>query len=666
MLLGALRRVVVRVCGGRQPATCRGSGTLVGFERLEDRRVLSATPLSIGGLQSFTWLDPDGDAVEVSIQGSAGELTFSEDNSDAFGNNDGTLEDGENPALLSVTGASGDFRIEATYRTDIGIGDGLVTLGRLEAIDQAFAGVAAKSDTATLRLNGLVAAGFADGTGLSVDELAGDLILRKLGALSFVDVEQSATGRIILRDGMEGDIRIGGDLRDNLVVGGPWGTTASVEVGGVLTADVQVLGNLAGDLTVGSEWHGRLVVTQRFAAESEIAVGKSFNGDVDVVGGFDGVLRIQDAWTGDLKVAGDFAASALIRTGGDQAGAATFFGRFWGQVDVGMRARGNWNVHGVVGGTARISAGAHFDNFHASRSFFGDVSVGGSVTLFVDGHLGATTLIESERTNVQVGGTFYGDATATLSVHTTANRGLNPQVRLQAPTVFVVTPRGATGRAEILTDDLQRRALPSIDSSNLLIGQGPFVIVRSGVYRLMNDVTFPAARGNAISVRADDVTIDMNGFTITGTAGSGSSAIGIRGDKVSGTTIRNGTIRGFFFGAILSGPDHVIDCVWVDANWYFGVWVVGPNAGIRDSFITNTGGSTVGPQYTVVIAARLVGNDSHFAGNVILGMRRSPVNIELVGLHVDSAPNSTVSRNVFHLQDTGNRSGRPCLLAGLR
>jgi cytoskeletal protein CcmA (bactofilin family) len=653
MVLDALKRAISSVLGsdGRRPRP-RHRPALVGFERLEDRRVLSATPLSIGGLESFIWLDPDGDGVEISVQGTAGELSLVEDNTDAFGNNDGTLEDGENPALLSVTSASGDFRIEARHRTDLGVGDGLVTLGRLEAIDQVFGGFSAESGTASFRLDGLIANGFTDGTGLTLDALTGDLVLRNLSSSSFIDVKRAALGRVVVRDGIEGDIRVGGDLRDDLVIGGDWSVNSTVQIGGNLLGNVQVVGDLRGDLTVDQTWQGRLSVTARLATSAHIIVGQTLLGDVDVVGGFDGVLQVQAVWTGDLKVAGDYGTTAVIRTGGNTIGTATFFDRFWGRVEIGGRAMGTWNAHGVVGGTAQISAGTHFDKFHASGAFFGDISAGGSVTLVVDGHVGSTTLVRGTRAYAHVGGTFYGDATASALLYVKAYQGLTRFTELQAPTVYVVTPGGARGGAAIQTENLNNPNLPPLATTNLLMGQGPFVIRRSGVYTLMNDVTFSAASGDAITVLASNVTIDLNGHSIDGTVGSASAAVGIRAENVSRVTVQNGTVRGFLFGTILIGSEHDVDTVRADSNWYYGLWVEGDGARIRDSFVTATGGSTLGRNYTVVFAARLIGSDSSFIDNMVVVMQRSPYNVELVGLHVDSAPNSTVAGNVFALDDS--------------
>ena len=79
----------------------------------------------------------------------------------------------------------------------------------------------------------------------------------------------------------------------------------------------------------------------------------------------------------------------------------------------------------------------------------------------------------------------------------------------------------------------------------------PFTINSSGSYFMTKNLTNNS--GDGIIVLADDVTIDLNGFTLAGVPGAYS------GISEGGTptprkhwTIRNGTIRGFPFSGIYS------------------------------------------------------------------------------------------------------------------
>jgi hypothetical protein len=91
----------------------------------------------------------------------------------------------------------------------------------------------------------------------------------------------------------------------------------------------------------------------------------------------------------------------------------------------------------------------------------------------------------------------------------------------------------------------------------------PITLSVSGSYRLTGELIVPSTGTTAISVTADRVSIDLNGFSISGpnsctggcpvtscTATSGGSAIS---GNVRDLSIRNGTIRGMGGAGILSG-----------------------------------------------------------------------------------------------------------------
>ena len=87
----------------------------------------------------------------------------------------------------------------------------------------------------------------------------------------------------------------------------------------------------------------------------------------------------------------------------------------------------------------------------------------------------------------------------------------------------------------------QSRAL----AGGITAGDGPgypIFLNTPGSYRLTSNLT---ATGNNIGiyVNADDITIDLNGFTLTGGGGPIADGIAIPGFK--NVELRNGTIRGF-------------------------------------------------------------------------------------------------------------------------
>jgi hypothetical protein len=90
-----------------------------------------------------------------------------------------------------------------------------------------------------------------------------------------------------------------------------------------------------------------------------------------------------------------------------------------------------------------------------------------------------------------------------------------------------------------------------IDQSKVLAGGGfPFKIVTPGSYRLSGNLTLATA-ADGIDVSAAPVTIDLNGFTITGV--NPSTFLGINGLAIGQLTVRNGVIRGFKFGLTSKG-----------------------------------------------------------------------------------------------------------------
>src|ERR1700733_7004091 len=61
-----------------------------------------------------------------------------------------------------------------------------------------------------------------------------------------------------------------------------------------------------------------------------------------------------------------------------------------------------------------------------------------------------------------------------------------------------------------------------------LIKSVPYVITKSGNYLLTRNLTFSRSEGAAIEIKADNVSVDLNGFSIeTGPSTKGGHAFGI-------------------------------------------------------------------------------------------------------------------------------------------
>lgn len=163
---------------------------------------------------------------------------------------------------------------------------------------------------------------------------------------------------------------------------------------------------------------------------------------------------------------------------------------------------------------------------------------------------------------------------------------------------------------------LHHRALPVLLAT--LLGSGgalaetvnctqisalPATISASGVYCLKTDLTTAITSGAAITIAANVVTIDLNGFRLGGgLAGPASQAVGIRAVDKRNITLKNGQVRGFLIGIDLqdttgsASSGHVVEGILADGNWQTGISVAGASSVIRDNRVLNTGNPAANPK----------------------------------------------------------------------
>jgi hypothetical protein len=151
-------------------------------------------------------------------------------------------------------------------------------------------------------------------------------------------------------------------------------------------------------------------------------------------------------------------------------------------------------------------------------------------------------------------------------------------------------------------------AAQSYDNCTGFVASLPATISTQGTWCLDHDLTTAISSGNAITVNANNVTIDCNGFKIGGlAAGSATKARGVYAlDRVN-ASVRRCNIRGFYIGAYLLGSGssgHLIEDNRFDANTYYGVFVEGEGAVIRRNLVFGTGGSTSGVFHATGIYAQ--------------------------------------------------------------
>jgi len=131
----------------------------------------------------------------------------------------------------------------------------------------------------------------------------------------------------------------------------------------------------------------------------------------------------------------------------------------------------------------------------------------------------------------------------------------------------------------------------------------PVTISQSGSYRLTGDLVIPDSNTVAIQIKADHVTLDLNGFGILGptvctsspaTCSSSTQGIGIQADNgpnadgPRGTKVFNGTVRGMGgVGILILGAGSSVERVVLDSNGGGGVIIAGS---VIESTATRNGG----------------------------------------------------------------------------
>lgn len=151
----------------------------------------------------------------------------------------------------------------------------------------------------------------------------------------------------------------------------------------------------------------------------------------------------------------------------------------------------------------------------------------------------------------------------------------------------------------------------------------PVSLGASGSYRLSSALSVSEANLAAIEVGTDDVTIDLNGFEITGPVtctGEGPTLSctfflfpgkGISAASRERVAVRNGTVRGFALGGVALGAGGRVLDLLVEENGSNGI-AVGDDSLVRRSLaLRNDGDGVNGGQSAVVDRSLAIGNGLH-------------------------------------------------------
>lgn len=170
--------------------------------------------------------------------------------------------------------------------------------------------------------------------------------------------------------------------------------------------------------------------------------------------------------------------------------------------------------------------------------------------------------------------------------------------------------------------------MPQTDAGRIAIRAAdiPLNITESGSYYLAESVSF-SGQESGISIFASDVTLDLNGFTLTG---PGKNAVGGNAvtlvNGISGVRILNGTIRDWASGGIVWVSSEarfpVISDVRVEEIGGVGI-SAGFGATIEDSIVLGTNGDGISAGDGAIVRRCRVENsgDTNLRNSFLVGSR---------------------------------------------
>ncbi len=233
------------------------------------------------------------------------------------------------------------------------------------------------------------------------------------------------------------------------------------------------------------------------------------------------------------------------------------------------------------------------------------------------------------------------------------------------------------------------KEVPSIDNGEYLVvaDNAPPVTFRvprynwpvsiTENYTLASDMAFP---DSGFIIEADNITLDLNGHTITGRYAPnppiGPTSFGILLSRHTGVTIKNGTIQGFSYGLFVdSSNNNLVDGITLTRNADAGLYIVSSDNNIVEDVVSeNNGNVGLGGAGIMLVESNnntiqnVVSTDNKMLGIEILGFNDYPVNNIVKdsvisgnrewGLLLIHVSNSTISGNLID----GNVMGIPRLL----
>ena len=179
-------------------------------------------------------------------------------------------------------------------------------------------------------------------------------------------------------------------------------------------------------------------------------------------------------------------------------------------------------------------------------------------------------------------------------------------------------------------------------------GHFPIVICQSGSYRLSSNLTVPDSNTGAISIAADNVTIDLNGFSILGPTvctdgiffGTSCSPTGFGAHGISSLNssivVMNGQIKGMgAVGILLQGVNSRVQNILASSNGSTGIFV-GASSIVSSCTVTSNGGNGIASGEQSVLTGNIAkhnGNDGIGAQDGATIRGNSAIGNSAIGIH---------------------------------
>jgi hypothetical protein len=202
-------------------------------------------------------------------------------------------------------------------------------------------------------------------------------------------------------------------------------------------------------------------------------------------------------------------------------------------------------------------------------------------------------------------------------------------------------------------------AAHSYDSCTNFVTSLPATITTQGNWCLNKDLSTGISSGAAITINANNVTLDCNDFKIGGlSAGVATAAVGIASSNRNNITVRNCNVRGFLKGIQVGEGNtsgHLIERNRIDNPTWVGMDIIGDGAVVRENRVLNVGGTTA-----VTNVWRAVGiysqGDVEILGNLVSGVYATPgSNGHAVGIQAgNNAAGSIIDNNVKNILADGS------------